>query len=108
MTAGPVPHAEGGAPDDQSEVVAFLSRPDIHPGRGSVTVIQTHGALVFLAGDVALKIKRAVRYDYMEGNRFRHTAQFRRWRPDRDPESCGYEQLDEPVSYDLGRILGVG
>lgn len=49
-----------------------------------------------------------VGYDHMEGRRFRHTAQFKRWRPDRDPESCGYEQLDEPVSYDLARILGVG
>jgi len=48
-----------------------------------------------------------VAYDHMEGRRFRHTAQFRRWRPDRDPESCGYEQLEEVVSYDLGRILGV-
>ena len=48
-----------------------------------------------------------VAYDHMEGNRFRHTAQFRRWRPDRDPESCGYGQLDEPVSYDLARILSV-
>ena len=48
-----------------------------------------------------------VTYDHMEGHRFRHTAQFRRWRTDRDPESCGYEQLDEPVSYDLARILGV-
>jgi ATP-dependent DNA ligase len=48
-----------------------------------------------------------VAYDHMEGRRFRHTAQFRRWRTDRDPESCGYEQLEEPVSYDLGRILGV-
>ena len=48
-----------------------------------------------------------VGYEHMEGRRFRHTAQFKRWRPDRDPESCGYEQLDEPVSYDLTRILGV-
>lgn len=48
-----------------------------------------------------------VKYDHMEGHRFRHTAHFKRWRPDRDPESCGYEQLDEPVSYDLARILGV-
>jgi ATP-dependent DNA ligase len=48
-----------------------------------------------------------VAYDHMEGRRFRHTAQFRRWRTDRDPESCGYEQLDEPVSYDLARILNV-
>ncbi len=48
-----------------------------------------------------------VAYDHMEGNRFRHTAQFRRWRPDRDPESCGYDQLDEPVSYDLASVLRV-
>ena len=47
-----------------------------------------------------------VAYDHMEGRRFRHTAHFRRWRSDRDPESCGYDQLDEPVSYDLGDVLG--
>ncbi|MDN5894429.1 MAG: ATP-dependent DNA ligase [Nocardioides sp.] len=46
-----------------------------------------------------------VGYDHMEGRRFRHTAQFKRWRPDRDPESCGYDQLEEPVSYDLDKIL---
>lgn len=49
-----------------------------------------------------------VAYDHMEGHRFRHTAQFRRWRPDRDPESCGYDQLDEPVGYDLAEVLGAG
>jgi ATP-dependent DNA ligase len=48
-----------------------------------------------------------VRYDYMEGIRFRHTAQFVRWRPDRDPESCTYEQLEQPVSFDLDEILGL-
>lgn len=46
-----------------------------------------------------------VGYDHMEGRRFRHTAQFKRWRPDRDPESCGYEQLEEPVKYDLAEVL---
>jgi ATP-dependent DNA ligase len=46
-----------------------------------------------------------VGYDHMEGNRFRHTAQFKRWRPDRDPESCSYVQLEEPVNYDLEAIL---
>jgi ATP-dependent DNA ligase len=57
---------------------------------------------------VALRPERVleVGYDHMEGNRFRHTAQFKRWRPDRDPESCGYDQLEEPVSYDLDRVLG--
>jgi ATP-dependent DNA ligase len=48
-----------------------------------------------------------VRYDYMEGPRFRHTAQFVRWRPDRDPASCTYEQLEQPVSFDLGDVLGL-
>lgn len=50
----------------QDEVIAFLKSPDGHPGGGPVEVVQTHGALVFLAGEVALKIKRAVRYDYMD------------------------------------------
>ncbi|MYW18878.1 ATP-dependent DNA ligase [Streptomyces sp. SID2955] len=48
-----------------------------------------------------------VAYDHMEnGQRFRHTARFRRWRPDRTPESCTYAQLEEPVRYDLAEILG--
>jgi ATP-dependent DNA ligase len=46
-----------------------------------------------------------VAYDHMEGTRFRHTAAFRRWRPDRDARSCTYEQLEEPVRYDLADIL---
>src|SRR6202522_1276095 len=46
-----------------------------------------------------------VRYDHMEGTRFRHTAQFVRWRPDRDPASCGFSQLEEPVSFSLSDIL---
>ncbi|MFD7401550.1 ATP-dependent DNA ligase [Streptomyces sp. NPDC059866] len=47
-----------------------------------------------------------VAYDHMEnGERFRHTARFRRWRPDRTPESCTYAQLEEPVRYDLAEIF---
>jgi ATP-dependent DNA ligase len=46
-----------------------------------------------------------VRYDHLEGRRFRHTAQFLRWRPDRDPRSCTYDQLEEVVTYDLADIL---
>ncbi|SHI43757.1 DNA ligase D [Tessaracoccus bendigoensis DSM 12906] len=49
-----------------------------------------------------------VRYEHMEGQRFRHLAQFNRWRDDRSPESCTYEQLEEPVSYDLAEVLGLG
>jgi ATP-dependent DNA ligase len=39
------------------------------------------------------------------GTRFRHTAQFKRWRPDREPESCTYEQLEEVARYDLDDVL---
>ncbi|WP_448072247.1 ATP-dependent DNA ligase [Georgenia yuyongxinii] len=46
-----------------------------------------------------------VAYDHMEGNRFRHIPRFRRWRPDRDPRTCTYDQLEEPVGYKLSDIL---
>ncbi|MBB1254228.1 ATP-dependent DNA ligase [Streptomyces sp. OF3] len=49
-----------------------------------------------------------VAYDHMQGDRFRHTTQFRRWRPDRRPDECTYEQLEEPVRYDLTEALGGG
>lgn len=46
-----------------------------------------------------------VRYDQLEGMRFRHTVQFDRWRPDRDARSCTFAQLDAVTSYDLGDVL---
>jgi ATP-dependent DNA ligase len=46
-----------------------------------------------------------VAYDYMEGSRFRHTAQFRRWRPDREPSSCTFDQLDRPLTYAVADVL---
>ncbi|BBZ09275.1 hypothetical protein MDOR_34440 [Mycolicibacterium doricum] len=43
------------------------------------------------------------------GHRFRHTAQFNRWRPDRDPRSGTYAQLEQPVTFSLGDIApGLG
>jgi ATP-dependent DNA ligase len=47
-----------------------------------------------------------VAYDHMEGSRFRHTAQFRHFRVDRNARSCTYEQLERPVRFDLGTVLG--
>ncbi|MET2011935.1 ATP-dependent DNA ligase [Microbacterium chocolatum] len=46
-----------------------------------------------------------VRYDQLEGRRFRHTVQFDRWRPDRDPRSCTYDQLESVAAYDLADVL---
>jgi ATP-dependent DNA ligase len=46
-----------------------------------------------------------VRYDYLEGARFRHPPQFVRWRPDRDPATCGFAQLELPVHFDVADVL---
>ncbi len=46
-----------------------------------------------------------VRYDQLEGARFRHTVQFERWRPDREARSCTYDQLDTVNGYDLADVL---
>ena len=46
-----------------------------------------------------------VEYDQMEGDRFRHAARFLRWRPDKSPGQCGYDQLDIPARYDLAQVL---
>jgi ATP-dependent DNA ligase len=46
-----------------------------------------------------------VRYDYLEGARFRHPPQFVRWRPDRDPASCGFAQLERPAPFDVADVL---
>lgn len=46
-----------------------------------------------------------VKYDQMEGYRFRHAVQFLRWRDDRDPASCTYDQIEKPVAYDLSEVL---
>ncbi len=46
-----------------------------------------------------------VRYDYMEGVRFRHTTQFVRWRADREPRSCTYDQLERPIGFSIADVL---
>ncbi|NUT31956.1 MAG: ATP-dependent DNA ligase [Hamadaea sp.] len=51
------------------------------------------------------KLVVEIAYDAMEGDRLRHTGQFQRWRPDRDPRSCTYEQLDRPISLDVEQVL---
>jgi ATP-dependent DNA ligase len=49
-----------------------------------------------------------IKYDQLEGRRLRHTGQFLRWRPDREPLSCTYDQLEVPVRYDLAEVLEGG
>ena len=46
-----------------------------------------------------------VGYDQLSGDRLRHVAQFVRWRPDRAAESCGYDQIERPIHYDILDVL---
>jgi ATP-dependent DNA ligase len=56
---------------------------------------------------VRVELVAEVAYEHLQGDRFRHTARFARWRPDRDPSSCTYAQLDVPVPMELQEIFGV-
>jgi ATP-dependent DNA ligase len=47
-----------------------------------------------------------VAYDHMQGTRFRHAAHFKRWRPDKPPEDCRYDQLEVTPAYELERVFG--
>jgi ATP-dependent DNA ligase len=56
----------------------------------------------------ALRIERVceVKYDHLQGDRFRHAATFLRWRPDRQPPDCRYDQLDVTPAYELEKVFG--
>jgi ATP-dependent DNA ligase len=47
-----------------------------------------------------------VNYEQVQSGRFRHQARFRRWRPDRDPRSCTYDQLETPTPELLANVFG--
>ncbi len=92
-----------------------LREGDQHPWLGTVTAERVPGGLSRWSGGKDLswepllpELVVEVAYDHMEGRRFRHTAQFRRWRPDRDPRSCGYDQIERPVAFDLAEVLATG
>ena len=55
-----------------------------------------------------LRVERVceVKYDHMQGDRFRHAAVFLRWRPDKPPADCRYDQLEVTPAYELARVFG--
>ncbi|HET9599233.1 MAG TPA: ATP-dependent DNA ligase [Anaeromyxobacteraceae bacterium] len=57
-----------------------------------------------------LRVERVceVAYDHLQGDRFRHATQFVRWRPDRSPAHCRYDQLEATPPYELEKIFGSG
>ena len=54
-----------------------------------------------------LRVERVceVKYDHMQGDRFRHAAVFLRWRPDKPPRDCGYDQLAVTPPYELAKVF---
>jgi ATP-dependent DNA ligase len=54
-----------------------------------------------------IRIERVceVKYDHMQGDRFRHAAVFLRWRPDKRPQDCGYDQLEVTTAYELAQVF---
>jgi ATP-dependent DNA ligase len=57
-----------------------------------------------------LRIERVaeVKYDHLQGDRFRHATTFLRWRPDKDPKDCRYDQLEVTRAYDLEKVFSSG
>jgi ATP-dependent DNA ligase len=57
-----------------------------------------------------LRIERVceVKYDHLQGDRFRHATTFLRWRPDKPPSDCRYDQLDVTPAYELEKVFGAG
>ncbi len=57
-----------------------------------------------------LRIERVceVKYDHMQGDRFRHAATFLRWRADKRPADCRYDQLEVTTAYELAKVFGAG
>jgi ATP-dependent DNA ligase len=55
-----------------------------------------------------LRVERVceVKYDHMQGDRFRHAATFLRWRPDKPPHECRYDQLEVTTPYELEKVFG--
>lgn len=80
--------------DEQGEPVAGESERSRFASTRDVSFVQLRPERVL-----------EVRYDQLEGARFRHTVQFTRWRPDRDARSCTFSQLEQVAAYDLGDVL---
>jgi ATP-dependent DNA ligase len=55
-----------------------------------------------------LRVERVceVKYDHLQGSRFRHAAVFQRWRPDKKPGDCRYDQLEVTPAYELEKVFG--
>ncbi len=105
-----VAHPWGAAPVWERSPGALIRKRPSRASRIGVPAVSLAGTPARTSRWVPLRPELVceVAYDHMEGGRFRHTAQFRRWRPDREPASCTYDQLDRPVNFDLASVFSGG
>ncbi|GAB2679346.1 ATP-dependent DNA ligase [Thalassiella azotivora] len=83
--------------DEDGQVVRGQGEPNRFQSRADSSFVRLRPELV-----------AEVAFDQMENHRFRHAVQLLRWRPDRDPASCGYDQIEYPLAYDLDAVLTGG
>lgn len=102
--------------DELAPLVIDIDEHPWDPGRADEAGIRRPGVVNRWnakkdMGFVPLRPERVaeVAYDQLQGDyRFRHNPRFARWRPDREAESCRFDQLEHPVSYDVGEVLRQG
>jgi ATP-dependent DNA ligase len=93
---------------------AFEAHPWREWARGSEDTRMPGGQSRWSAGkDLSwepLRIERVceVKYDHLQRTRFRHAATFLRWRPDKPPSECRYDQLEVTTPYELAKVFGAG
>ena len=85
--------------------------PALSPSKGEMTRMPGGQSRWSAGKDLSwepLRIERVceVKYDHMQGPRFRHAAIFARWRPDKRPIDCGYDQLEITTPYELEKVFG--
>ena len=95
---------------------------DAHPWRAWASVPAEGGEMTRMPGGQSrwsagkdlswepLRIERVceVKYDHLQGARFRHAATFLRWRPDKQPRDCRYDQLEVTKPYELENVFSSG
>ncbi len=84
------------------ELQAFRLGPDVtHEAEPNRWNQRTDHSFVPLRPELVVEVE----YDQMEGDRLRHAGRVLRWRSDKDPKDCTYDQLEVPARYDLGDVL---
>ena len=117
IAAGTITASDGAAKEGSGASAPYLWSGDggsYDPAANAGTIKMPGGQSRWSAGkDLSwepLRLERVceVKYDHLQGRRFRHAATFLRWRPDKRPQACRFDQLEVTTPYDLSRVFGAG